>query len=202
MAAVLYSASGPDGNSATVQSTTVGGSKPLHRFIKGEPKIVGIIVLVLGTTYIIVSVATWIHDDFVSWTAAFQPGIVQGAMFVFCGILYILTEHNPTKKTVTVSLALSIVTLPVTCWTILYFLLNRLQNEVMHYEFIHHDNDTLTVKEEPGHYEVMMFSVEVIHLFYCCIGVLILIGMSALAGAALRSTKSQAIVVMTPAPPE
>lgn len=39
MSAELISASG---NNASLQGTTVGGSKPLHRFMKGQPKSVGV----------------------------------------------------------------------------------------------------------------------------------------------------------------
>lgn len=39
MSAEIYSASG---NNASLQGTTVGGIKPLHRFIKGQPKIIGV----------------------------------------------------------------------------------------------------------------------------------------------------------------
>lgn len=39
MSAEVYIASG---NNSSLQSTTVGGSKPLHRFIKGQPKIIGV----------------------------------------------------------------------------------------------------------------------------------------------------------------
>lgn len=39
MSAEVYSL---NGNNASDQSTTVGGSKPLHRFIKGQPKIIGV----------------------------------------------------------------------------------------------------------------------------------------------------------------
>lgn len=42
MSAELYFASGPDGNNARLQGTTVGGSKPLHRFIRGQPKTIGV----------------------------------------------------------------------------------------------------------------------------------------------------------------
>lgn len=42
MSSELYTVSGPGGNNASLQGTTVGGSKPLHRFIRGQPKIIGV----------------------------------------------------------------------------------------------------------------------------------------------------------------
>ncbi|AWP01790.1 Hypothetical protein SMAX5B_013204 [Scophthalmus maximus] len=164
MSAVLYPASGPGGNNASLQSTTVGGSKPLHRFIKGQPKIVG---------------------------------------FIICGILYILTEHNPTKKTVTISLALSIVTILGALWTMLYIMphlvhtLYYRQNGYVEVNVTETDDAVWT-----SNYLTMGESYQAIFLFYSFIGAIIFVVMSALAGAALRSTKSQAIVVMTTAPTE
>ncbi|GAA6217681.1 uncharacterized protein LOC108877046 [Lates japonicus] len=48
-----------------------------------------------------------------------------------------------------------------------------------------------------SHYEAMGVTIEAIFVFYSFVGGIIFIVMSTLAGAALRSTKSQAIVVMT-----
>lgn len=33
---------------ATVQSTTVGGSKPLHYFMKGQPKVTGVCLVLVS----------------------------------------------------------------------------------------------------------------------------------------------------------
>ncbi|XP_041792134.1 uncharacterized protein si:ch1073-291c23.2 isoform X2 [Chelmon rostratus] len=159
MSAELISASG---NNASLQGTTVGGSKPLHRFMKGQPKSVGLIL---------------------------------------CGILYIVTEHNPTKKTVTISLALSIVTLLGTCWSILRIIpdiafYHHSYYYNIHYEFLE-DNITESEVAWQSHHEAMGMSIAAIYLFYSIVSAIILIVMSTLAGSALRSTKSQAIVVMT-----
>ncbi|XP_039981244.1 uncharacterized protein LOC120788954 isoform X3 [Xiphias gladius] len=164
MSVKLCSASGPEGNNASLQGTTVGGSKPLHRFIKGQPKIVG---------------------------------------FILCGILYILTEHKPTKKTVTISLAVSVVTILGAFWTVLQILPEvLLANFLTHYD-IHEDSSTETDDAAwSACYEAMGAMMEVIYLFYSLVGAIIFIVMSSLAGAALRSTKSQAIIVMTTAPTE
>lgn len=42
MSAMLSYTGGPGGNNASLQGTTVGASKPLHRFIRGQPKIIGV----------------------------------------------------------------------------------------------------------------------------------------------------------------
>uniref|UniRef100_A0A3Q0QNF9 Uncharacterized protein n=1 Tax=Amphilophus citrinellus TaxID=61819 RepID=A0A3Q0QNF9_AMPCI len=122
MSAELLSVSQPRGNNGSLQGTTVGAGKPIHRFLKGQPKILGVRH---GHKY------THSH-----------------LCLIICGIMYVLTEHNPTKKT------------------------------------------------------HMGLALEAVFVFYTLVGAVILIVMSALAGAALRSTKTQAVVMMTTASTE
>ncbi|XP_032378316.1 uncharacterized protein si:ch1073-291c23.2 isoform X2 [Etheostoma spectabile] len=147
MSAELYCVGEPGGNNASDQSTTVGGGKPLHRFLKGQPKIIG---------------------------------------FIISGIVYILTEHSPTKKKVTISLALSIATILGTCWTMLCMV-----PSVFRYVYYSHQA-----------FMVMELSMDLIFIVNSVVGVIIFIVMSCLATSALRSTKSQVIVVMTTSPDE
>ncbi|XP_071346263.1 uncharacterized protein [Trachinotus anak] len=203
MSAELYYSNGSGGTNASLQTTTVGGIKPLHRFIKGQPKITGIIVLVLGTSFFILSIA--IVGDSASepiWQAI-PPGFLLGTLFTTCGILYILTEHNPTKKTVTISLALSIVTILGVFWTILHMLPYLIHHRFYwHYDFAEDNITELDDASWSFSHEAMGLTMEAIFVFYSFVGAIIFIVMSTLAGAALRSTKSQAIVVMTAAPTE
>lgn len=197
MSAELVFARGPGGSDGSVQGTTVGGSKPLHRFIKGQPKIIGTVLLVLGTSFFISTIALMIDTPMqhYMWTAI-PPSFLMGILFIICGILYIITEHNPTKKTVTISLALSIVSILVTAWTLLHTL-----PELAHYHYDRSysmdENFTESESMWSTYYEAMGMSFGAVLVFYCLVGAIIFIVMSALAGAALRSTKSQAIVVMT-----
>ncbi|XP_030269287.1 uncharacterized protein LOC115579762 [Sparus aurata] len=193
MSAELFPASG---NNASLQGTTIGGSKPLHRFMKGQPKNVGVIVLVLGSGFFIVSISLRQSSIFHIWSVI-PPGLFLGTLFIACGILFIVTEHNPTKKTVTASLALSIVTLLGSCWTILHIMPSVIYtSSYRHYEILE-DNVTETEDTWSTSYEAMGLSLESIYLFYSFVGAIIFIIMSALAGSALRSSKSQAIVVMS-----
>lgn len=200
MSAELYSANEPGGNNASLQYTTVGGSKPLHRFIKCQPKIIGIIVLILGSSFFLIT-AILPEYNFGSRWSVIPPGFILGVMFIVCGILYILTEYNTTKKTVTVSLALSIVTILGSCWTILHMLPNLAHRSYYRdYEFI--EENATEIPELKWSSEAMIFAVELLFFIYGVVGVIIFIVMSCLAVAALRSTKSQAIVVMTTTPAE
>ncbi|XP_071400520.1 uncharacterized protein [Centroberyx affinis] len=204
MSAELYSACGPHGNNANLHSTAVGGSKPLHRFIRGQPKIIGIVLLVLGSSFFILSISM-AEGSFHNVWRSFAPGFWLGALFITCGILYILTEHNPTKKTVTISLALSIVALLGAFWAAFMSILPSMAHSsyLRSYEIIHHDDNgtEIVVVDWSAHYEAMIFTLEAIFEFYIFVGAVIFIVMSSLAGAALRSTKTQALVVMTATPP-
>ncbi|XP_068170569.1 uncharacterized protein [Antennarius striatus] len=189
-------------NDAVLQSTTVGGSKPLHRFIKGQPST--IIVLVMGSSFFIVSIAImWASDKYI-WRSV-PPGFVLGVLFIISGILYIVTEHNPTKKTVTVSLALSIVSLLAAFWTIFYTAPSiAASHYYRRYDFpvIVQENETepfTTDEMLMSSVEIMALSVEAVYLFYSITGAIIFIVMSILAGAALRSTRSMAVVLMSTA---
>ncbi|XP_076581133.1 uncharacterized protein LOC143314375 [Chaetodon auriga] len=199
MSAELIPASG--NNASLQEGTTVGGSKPLHRFIKGQPKIIGVIMLVLGSAFFTICIAVPPYSFQNQWTVI-QPVFVKGILFILCGILYIVADHNLTKKTVTISLALSIVTLLGVCWSILNIIPDIIDHHHHHHyaqdEYLE-DNITESDPPWPEPYVAMGMSIDVIYLFYSVLGAIILIVMSALAGAALRSTKSQAIVVMTAA---
>lgn len=185
----------PGGTNAGLQSTTVGGNKPLHRFIKRQPKTVGIMVLVLGLSFFNVSITT--TPEYSIWTAI-PPGFMLGTLFVICGTLYIVTEHIPTKKTVTISLALSIVSILVACWTTLHIVPTIASTyHHRHYRYSH-ESDTYSSSS----FADMELYVEIIFLFYSIVGAVTLIVMSCLAVSALRSTKSEAMIVMTAAQAE
>ncbi|XP_070766489.1 uncharacterized protein [Enoplosus armatus] len=202
MSVQIYSASGPGGNNASLQGSTVGGSKPLHRFIKGQPKIIGIIVLVLGSSFFIVSIAITSHPSVNHMWTVIPPGFVLGTLFIICGILYIVTAHHPTKKTVSTSLALSIVTILGSCWTLMH-VIPDLIHAFSYGRYSEFREDTENDEAVwASHLEAMTVTLEVVFIFYSFVGAIIFIVMSTLAGIAVRSTKSQAIIVMSSTPTE
>ncbi|KAL7406039.1 hypothetical protein ABVT39_012213 [Epinephelus coioides] len=194
MSVELQHASEPVRNNASLQGTMLGGSKPLHRFMQGQPKIIGIVVLILGSSFFIFCTSMMlVHYNQIS---PLQPGIVLAILYLVCGSLYIVTENKPTKKTVTMSLALSIVSLLASCWIIFLYLPNTIHN----LQRVHLDEDIMVATDDgifPSEYEQLEMASEQIFLLYTGVGGIIFIVMSFLAGAALRSTKSKAIVVMT-----
>lgn len=200
MSAELYLSPGPRENNGSVQTTTTtaGGTKPLHRFIKGQPKIVGTILLVLGTSMFAVAAVLIEDRDTPYILTAIPPGFLQGTLYIICGILYIITDHNPTKKTVTISLALSIVTLLGTIWTILHILPDFANSHVTH-EVYMEGNVTKVLVLPVFRDESMGKCLDAIFLVKIFLGGVVFVVMSVLGGIALRSTNSQAIVVMTAA---
>lgn len=202
MSAELYSV---NSNNSGPQGTTVGDSKPLHRFIKGQPKITGIIVLILGSSLFIVSIGIMSDSGFNMW-AVIQPGIFLGILFIICGVLYIITEHNPTKKTVTISLALSVVTVLSSCWVILNISVGIAHASIFRrYDFHDGSDENGTDFDEvplESSFEIVGVATEAVYLFYSTVGTIIVTVMSSLAGAALRSTRSRTVIVMTTAASE
>ncbi|CAF92749.1 unnamed protein product [Tetraodon nigroviridis] len=186
---------------ASAQSINVGGSKPLYHFMKGQPKTTGSAVLVLGFSFFIISVMTVGDGGLSSWVVA-RNGVILGILFILCGILYIVTEHKTTKKTVTISLALTIVTLLSTFWTILQLIPNIHYSHHIYSYHDYEDNVTETTSHWSTYHQAMSMAIDVLYLFYCLGSMVVFIAMSALAGAALRSSKTQAVVVMKTAPTE
>ncbi|KAM3876941.1 membrane-spanning 4-domains subfamily A member 4D-like [Diretmus argenteus] len=203
MSAELYPVFEPHGDNTNLHSTAVGGSKPLHRFIKGQPKIIGIVLLVLGSSFFILSI-TMLEGSVPNALKSITPGFWLGAMFISCGIIYILTEHNPTKKTVTISLALSIVSLLGSFWGAFLCILPGMVDNYWRnsqYDSHYHFNDNGSDIFDGGS-DIMEGDWSTHYEFYIFVGATIFIVMSSLAGAALRSTKSQALVVMSTIPTE
>ncbi|XP_057686837.1 uncharacterized protein si:ch1073-291c23.2 [Corythoichthys intestinalis] len=186
-------------NNAALQDTTVGGAKPLHRFINVQPQLVGIAVLIMGVSFIITAIVVDKNSHYPDTWTAIQPGYVVGAMFIICGILYIITEHNPTKQTVTISLALSIVAIFGSIWTAIIVIphMEHLSFE-RSYDVFEEENMTYNV-DDSRHSMTTAAAIEqtlgMVFMFYVFVGVIIFIVMSSLATAALRSSRTKAFVV-------
>ncbi|XP_013880491.1 uncharacterized protein LOC106529569 [Austrofundulus limnaeus] len=195
MSAEVLPVSEHNGNTEAAQEIPVGGSKPLHRFLRGQPKIIGIVVLIMGVSFVIISFAITSSHYSGHIYATIPPGIFLGTLFIICGILYILTERSPTKKTVTISLALSIVTILGACWTLLHLLGDlHMTSDMYDYEFSY--NETSTDTQWASYYNALGVTIESIFLIHSLVGAIIFIVMSVFAGAALRSTNSQAVVMI------
>ncbi|XP_073728974.1 uncharacterized protein [Misgurnus anguillicaudatus] len=139
------------GGPAEPITTVTGGNKPLHRFLRGEPKTIG---------------------------------------FITCGILYIMSENNPTKKIITASFAVSI----VSAIGVLVAGINA-SIDLQHSQWFSEWNNTENGYYGSQHY----FSVTVmerVFLFHTLIGGVLIVTMMFFARAALRSSRTRAVVVL------
>ncbi|CAL8350866.1 unnamed protein product [Merluccius merluccius] len=142
-------------------SSTLGGNKPLHRFMKGQPKIVGIVLLIIGSSFFIMSIALGAFFPH-KMLRFIQPGFWLG-------------------PTVTASLAVSIVALLAALWVAVFTIPSDLIYQ------LYNSNHEL---------HSLLYSLHLVFEVDIIVGVFILIIMSALAGASLRSSHTQAQVVM------
>ncbi|XP_056143686.1 membrane-spanning 4-domains subfamily A member 15 isoform X2 [Lampris incognitus] len=98
-----------DGNKEADCNQMVSSSKPLHRFVKGEPRCVGIVILFFGCAEVLMGFVL-ARVEYETSNYIYVP-FWQGALFLISGNLSIYTEIHPSKKMVTVCLAMYIVAL-------------------------------------------------------------------------------------------
>ncbi|XP_039668484.1 membrane-spanning 4-domains subfamily A member 4D-like isoform X2 [Perca fluviatilis] len=99
---------GRDGSQAP-NDTLLMSSKPLHRFIQKEPRSLGIVILIFGCAELLMGFQLSKENEPTSF-AIYIP-FWQGVLFLVCGNLSIYTELHPSKKMVTVCLAMYVVSL-------------------------------------------------------------------------------------------
>nr|XP_054588136.1 uncharacterized protein si:ch1073-291c23.2 [Nothobranchius furzeri] len=169
-----------------------------------------IIILIIGFSYINYSISVaFVYIDVKPFVL---NDVFIGTLLLITGTLFIVAGRNTTKKTVTASLALSIVSTLCIAWFLFqslgevhfYFIYDHHNN---HYEHLDHNdttdhNDTYSSPSSPPDDPAMEATLLLLFMFYGFVALVVVIVMSALAGAALRSTKSQAIVRMTVAASE
>lgn len=104
----VVATTGKNGNQEVDQETWMS-NKPLHRFVQREPRIVGIAVVIFGCAELLMGFNLRVEGTTTSCDI-YVP-FWQGALFVISGSLTIYTETHPSKKMVTVSLAMYIVSI-------------------------------------------------------------------------------------------
>ncbi|XP_076867407.1 uncharacterized protein LOC143518648 isoform X2 [Brachyhypopomus gauderio] len=145
-------------------TTITGGQKPLHRFLRGEPKCVG---------------------------------------YAICGALYVQSERAPTKKIITISFALSIISILGTVFAVIDFI-KAMANMKFNYHREYYDHDyensngenTTAVDADSKQRFMQHYNLEAVFLFQSLVGGVILITMSTFARMALHSSRTQMVVVM------
>ncbi|KAB5518435.1 hypothetical protein PHYPO_G00165870 [Pangasianodon hypophthalmus] len=171
---------------------TAGGAKPLHRFLRGEPRSVGIVLLFLGLCMFLFGIP--LKGDIMETSAENYSPFWLGILYFICGVLYIQSERNTTKKMVTISLVFSILAILGTLVGAIIFS-KTLASHSYHYMMYpenFNDNETQVTVE---HY-MQLYSLEAVFLFHSLVAGVILIAMTVFARLALRSTHTQMFVVM------
>ncbi|XP_019934364.1 uncharacterized protein [Paralichthys olivaceus] len=182
-------ATGRDGNQEVDQKLLMT-SKPLHRFIQREPRCLGIAILIFGCGELMMGFI--LASESVQTSCAIYIPFWQGALFLVCGKLSIYTEIHPSKKMVTVCLAMYVVSLLGTVvsvgfriYCLSYF--GYLQYRARNQEWAQNRIDQLYSIEG------LLFTSSL-----CVAGILIFL--SSVARLALKSTHTQVIVQCIPAP--
>uniref|UniRef100_A0A4W5RGQ1 Si:ch1073-291c23.2 n=1 Tax=Hucho hucho TaxID=62062 RepID=A0A4W5RGQ1_9TELE len=183
----------PAGGIREPHTTTLGGSKPLHRFIRGEPKSIGIVMLFMGSSLFILAIP--MRMDPLESSAENFTSFWLGILFIICGLLYVLTEKNTSKQLVTASLALSIISILGVTVAFFEFLKSILNMQFYRYHYYHsYYDDNITDRVDVPwrkHHTGQLLHLEAVFMYQSLVGMVLLIMMTAFARAALRSSKTQ-----------
>ncbi|XP_043111156.1 membrane-spanning 4-domains subfamily A member 8 [Puntigrus tetrazona] len=175
-------------------TTVTGGNKPVHRFLRGQPKSIGVVLVIMGIGLFMFAIPMNAESEAPISEEQSTPYWL-GFWFFVCGLLYILSERNPSKKMITASLALSIISVIGVVTAVAGFS-RTIAN--IHYMHFYHASDNQTEEEElyaEQHY-MTMTNMEVVFICHSLIGGVLLVAMAFFARAALQSSRTQAVVVM------
>ncbi|NP_001314734.1 uncharacterized protein isoform X3 [Danio rerio] len=182
---------GEDGASASASepiSTVTGGNKPVHRFLRGQPRSIGVSLVMMGVCLFMFGFPMVAVEEYI-----ISP-MWLGMSFCVCGVLYILSERSPSKKIITASFALSIISTIGVVSACMDFIKSMViierQDEYTHNNIT--EDDYVYLRQ---HYSAVV-AMECVFLCHGLIGGVLLIIMTCFARAALRSSNTQAVVVM------
>ncbi|XP_034399230.1 uncharacterized protein LOC117737394 [Cyclopterus lumpus] len=165
-------------------------SKPLHRFVQKGPRFLGIVILIFGSAEVLMGFVLTRESDPNSHT--FYIPFWQGALFLVCGNLSIYAELHPSKKMVTVCLAMYVVSLlgiVVSSFFRIYFFIYFSHKRFEHF----FDKWGVSKVDQLLGIEGILFTSSL-----CVSGLLIFL--CTVARLALKSTHTQVMVLHTPAP--
>ncbi|XP_016331611.1 membrane-spanning 4-domains subfamily A member 4D-like isoform X2 [Sinocyclocheilus anshuiensis] len=122
-----------------------------------------------------------------------------GVLFSICGLLYILSERNPSKKMITASLALSIISVIGVLSALVEF--SRAIAGIYRTHWVTmYENHTEEEEIYAEQHYMPMKNMELVFFCHSLIGGVLLVVMTFFARAALRSSRTQAVVVMRELP--
>nr|XP_020480101.1 uncharacterized protein LOC109974308 [Monopterus albus] len=169
-------------------------SKPLHRFVQREPKSLGIVILIFGCIEILMGFQLARENERTS-TFAYVP-FWQGILFIICGTLSIYTEVHPSKKMVTVCLAMYVISLLgiIVSGSFRLFCFN-------HYSYLYHWASYQEHNIWAYYRAEQLFGVEGLLLASSLCVFVLLIFLCTVARLALKSTQNQVIIQRISSPP-
>ncbi|XP_030626842.1 uncharacterized protein si:ch1073-291c23.2 [Chanos chanos] len=182
---------------AEPRTEVMGGTKPLHRFLRGEVKYVGIALVILGSSMFIFGIP--LKRDWMESSADFYSSFWMGILFGTCGILYILSERNPTKKIVAASMAVGIIAIVGVLFACVQFVRAMLLYAPEHHSAMDEMIDlNYSHPYSPwiDYHYYQLCALEGVFLSHSLAGGVILIVMTGFARTALKSSKAQAVVIM------
>ncbi|XP_023127425.1 membrane-spanning 4-domains subfamily A member 4D-like [Amphiprion ocellaris] len=168
-------------------NTVLMSSKPLHRFVQKEPRSLGIVILMFGCAELLMGFQ--LSGETMRTSYGIYIPFWQGALFLVCGILSIYTELHPSKKMVTVCLAMYVVSILGIIVSLCYRVYCISFLTVSYYM---RDLSAGRVAQING-IEIILF------ISSLCVSVL-LIFLCVVARFALKSTRTQVIVQRIPPP--
>ncbi|XP_068181002.1 membrane-spanning 4-domains subfamily A member 4D-like [Antennarius striatus] len=184
-------AAGKHGSQEMDQTVLMSG-KPLHRFIQREPRSLGIVILIFGCAELLMGIH--LAGQNLQTSYELYTPFWEGLLFLICGSLSIYTELHPSKKMVTVCLAMYV----VTTFGIIVAVGHRIYN-FSSYSYIKYRY----WEDDDEYYSYLVDQVICIEAILCtsslCVS-LLLIFLCAISRLALKSTRTQVILQHIPAP--
>ncbi|XP_019730312.1 uncharacterized protein LOC109518728 [Hippocampus comes] len=161
-------------------------SKPLHRFVQKEPQSLGVVIVICGCVEFMMGFIL-ISEPLENSTKILIP-FWQGALLLVCGSLSIYTGAHPSKRMVTVCLAMYVVAILGIIVSVGYRVVC-----ISSYRFLRYYAGPRVGQEWNYSRMLQLYGIEGI-LCTCslCVSVL-LIFLSAVARLALKSTHTQVI---------
>lgn len=167
-------------------------TKPLHRFVQREPKSLGVVILIFGCAELLMGFVMFGNTKITS-SFLYVP-FWQGVLFMVCGALSIYTGIHPSKKMVTVSLSMYIVSL----FGILFSIGSRITFLILLDMARGSSWMTQTrLSHQRGGFLMTLESLMLICSICVCV---MLIFLSCVARLALKSTRTQLILHQIPPP--
>ncbi|XP_059202270.1 uncharacterized protein LOC131981809 [Centropristis striata] len=179
--------------SQVAEQKLLSSTKPLYRFTRKEPRSLGIVIVMFGCAEILMGFNLK-QEEWSTSCVLFIP-FWQGALFLVCGILSIYTDIHPSKKMLTVCLAMygvSLFGIGISVGYRIYLM--------CYYSFSYMVYRSRARGEEPSRVDLVRGVESILLSSSLCVSGL-LIFLCVVSRLALKSTNTQFILQYIPAAP-